>query len=143
MRVNEIRSNLRILRRHYEQLLDLGQELEENENCFFEEKNLRYFHLFTARVARLIDMTGTVREYTFQLRELQESKLNIKQNHIITILTIVTTIFAPLTLITGWYGMNFAHMPELQSVWGYPAVILVSLLIAGGCLFYFHKKKWL
>ena len=60
-----------------------------------------------------------------------------------TVLTVITSIFLPLTLIAGWYGMNFANMPELTWRWGYPAVILVSALILIVSLIFFHKKKWL
>jgi magnesium transporter len=60
-----------------------------------------------------------------------------------TLLTVVTTIFMPLTLIVGWYGMNFRYMPELESPYGYPVVILVSLAIVISCLIFFKKKKWL
>ena len=99
--------------------------------------------MFTARIANLRDIASFVRDYTVQLREIYESQLNIKQNHIMTILTVVTTIFMPLTLIAGWYGMNFKYMPELELPWGYPAVIAVSAAVAVGCLIYFKKKKWL
>ena len=60
-----------------------------------------------------------------------------------TILTVVTTIFMPLTLIAGWYGMNFRYMPELDMVWGYAVIIIVSMLIVVGSLLFFKKKKWL
>lgn len=60
-----------------------------------------------------------------------------------TVLTVVTTIFMPLTLIVGWYGMNFRFMPELQWKWGYPVVITISVLIVSGSLWFFKKKKWL
>ena len=142
-RVNDIRGNLRDLRMHYEQLMDLGQELEENENGFFKHEHLRYFHMFIARIANLRDIASFARDYTVQLREIYEAQLNIKQNHIMTILTVVTTIFMPLTLIAGWYGMNFKYMPELELPWGYPAVIAVSAAVAIGFLIYFKKKKWL
>jgi magnesium transporter len=59
------------------------------------------------------------------------------------VLTVVTTIFMPLTLIAGWYGMNFRYMPELESVFGYPVVIIVSILIAAAGIIYFKFKKWL
>ena len=65
------------------------------------------------------------------------------QNRIMTLLTIVTTIFMPLTLIAGWYGMNFRYMPELEWRIGYPIVIGVSILIVVFCLLLFKKKKWL
>ena len=57
-------------------------------------------------------------------------------------LTVVTTVFLPLTLITGWYGMNFQNMPELSSPWGYPIVFMVSLAILLIEIFFFRRKKW-
>ncbi len=142
-RVNEIRGDIRDLRMHYEQLIDFSQELEENENNFFKAENTRYFRLFTDRMTRLHDTATNLRDYTMQVRDLYHTQMDVKQNRIMTLLTVVTTIFMPLTLITGWYGMNFQHMPILQTRWGYPAVIVVSILIAVGSLLFFKKKKWL
>ncbi|MBR3646124.1 MAG: magnesium transporter CorA [Lachnospiraceae bacterium] len=142
-RVNDIRSDIRDLRIHYEQLMDLGQELEENENNFFKQENLRYFRLFLNRITRLIDTATALRDYTMQIRDLYKAHLDIAQNRIMTVLTVVTTIFLPLTLIVGWYGMNFQYMPELGMKWGYPAVIFVSIAIVVGSLIFFRKKKWL
>ena len=142
-RNNEIRGELLQLKMHYEQLIDLGQELSENENEFFQPDNLRFFELFTARVLRLQGIVSTLREYTGQVRELYQSELSVKQNRIMTVLTVVTTIIMPLTLITGWYGMNFKYMPELESPLAYPIVIGVVILIAISGILYFKKKKWL
>ena len=142
-RVSRIRSDLRDLRVHYEQLLDLSQELEENENNFFSKENTRYFHLFTQRVSRLHDITASLREYSIQIRDLYQSKLDIKQNRIMTLLTVITSIFMPLTLIAGWYGMNFKYMPELEYKAAYPVIIAVSLIIVIVSLIFFKKKKWL
>lgn len=142
-RVNDMRDNIRILRVHYEQLLDFTQELEENENNFFKPENLRYFRLFANRIVRLRDSTIAIGDHAGQLRDIYKSHLDIKQNRIMTVLTIVTTIFMPLTLIAGWYGMNFRFMPELDSVWGYPVIIILSILIVIGSLLFFKKIKWL
>lgn len=142
-RVNEIRGDIRDLRRHYDQLIDLGQELEENENNFFNPENTRYFRLFTDRMSRLHDTANSIRDYTVQIRDLYHTQMEIKQNRIMTLLTVVTTIFMPLTLIVGWYGMNFRYMPELESRWGYPIVIIISLAIIIFSLLFFKKKKWL
>ena len=142
-RMIEIRNGIRNLRIHYEQLMDLAQELEENENNFFKHENLRYYKLFLNRIARLHDNSTSLRDYTMQLRDLYQAHIDIKQNRIMTVLTVVTTIFMPLTLIVGWYGMNFKYMPELEWQWGYPVVILVCVVIAVGSLFFFKKKKWL
>ena len=143
LRVSRIRSDLRDLRVHYEQLLDLSQELEENENNFFQKENVRYFHLFNQRVSRLHDITSSLREYSIQIRDLYQSRLDIKQNRIMTVLTVITSIFMPLTLIAGWYGMNFKYMPELEYRMAYPIVIIISVLIVLLSLVFFKKKKWL
>ena len=140
-RNNEIRGDIRDLRIHYEQLQDLGQELEENENGFFDEENLRYFHMFSSRVDRLYDAATHLRDYTIQLNDLYQSQLDVKQNRIMTVLTVVTTIFMPLTLIVGWYGMNFKYMPELDWRFGYPVIIVLSILIVAGSLTFFKIKK--
>lgn len=142
-RVSRIRSDLRDLRNHYEQLLDLSQELEENENNFFKRENTRYFHLFSQRVSRLHDLTNSLREFSIQIRDLYQSQLDIRQNRIMALLTVISSIFMPLTLIAGWYGMNFRYMPELEYKASYPVVIAVSAAIVIVSLVFFKKKKWL
>jgi len=141
--MNDIRGDLLDLRVHYEQLIDLGQELKENENGFFEEDNLRYFHMFTERVIRLQSIVTSQREYVMQLRDLMQSQLDVRQNHIMTVLTVITSIFLPLTLIAGWYGMNFRYMPELEWKYSYPVVIVVCIVIVVVCLVWFKRKKWM
>lgn len=140
--INDIRWRLLDLRNHYEQLIDVGQELEENENEFFSEDNLRYFHMFVVRVERLRDSLNYLREYSLQLRDLYQSQLDVKQNKIMTILTVLTTVFFPLSIITGWYGMNFTFMPELGWKYSYLVVILVSVLIVIIEAIWFKKKKY-
>ena len=141
--LNDIRGDLLDLRIHYEQLIDLGQEFAENENGFFKDEMLRFFSLFTERVMRLQILVNGQRDYVSQLRDLMQSNIDIRMNRIMTILTIITSIFLPLTLIAGWYGMNFRYMPELEWVWGYPMVIAVSITIVILSLLWFRKKHWL
>ena len=142
-RLNEIRRDIRDLQNHYEQLLDLAEELEENENGFFRQENLRYFRQFLSRVERLRDMATALRDYTIQIHDLYATQMDIRQNQIMRILTVVTSIFLPLTLIAGWYGMNFRYMPELNWPWSYPIVFVVCIVIVVACLIFFKKKKWL
>lgn len=137
-----IRSEISRLKLHYGQLLDLSQELEEDENEFFAEDNLRYFSMYSTRIKTLTDICTAIQEHCIQVRELQRATLDAKQNRLMGILTIVATIFMPLTLIAGWYGMNFVYMPELHSRFAYPIVIVVSAAIVVGCVWYFKKKKW-
>ena len=141
-RLVDIRSELLDLRTHYEQLIDLGQELEENENAFFSSKNLRFFRLFIERTSRLQSNVAALREHTMQIRDLYHSQLELRQNRNMSFLTIIATIFMPLTLITGWYGMNFTHMPELDSPYAYPIVGVVCVTIVVTCLIILKKKKW-
>ena len=143
VRVNEIRGDIRELLVHYEQIIDMTQELEENENGFFSEENLRYIHLFMNLMARRHDSAVSLRDHTMQVRDLYNAQLEVRQNRTMTLLTVITTIFMPLTLIAGWYGMNFRYMPELEWRAGYPVVIMVSAAIVVFCLVFFRKKKWL
>lgn len=142
-RLSGIRGELQDLRVHYEQLIDVCQELEENENNFFQPDNLRYFRLANDRLQRLKDLVASNRDYSMQLRDLYHYQLDVKQNKVTTLLTVVATIFMPLTLIVGWYGMNFVRMPELAWEYGYPVVIGISIIVVIIEILFFKKKKWL
>ena len=102
----------------------------------------RYFHLFSQRVSRLHDLTASLREYSIQIRDLYQSQLDIRQNRIMALLTIITSIFMPLTLIAGWYGMNFNSMPEFAWKYGYIYVIALSVAVVAVLMIYAKKKKW-
>ena len=140
--IAEIRNDLRDLKIHYTQLIDVCQEFEENENHFFKDENERYFHLVAQRIERLLEMLLTLVDFTIQLREFCQSKIDEKQNRNLAFLTIISSIFMPLTLIAGWYGMNFKYMPELDKVWAYPLVFVVSVMIVVICIVFFKKNKW-
>ena len=100
-------------------------------------------HLFMNRIMRRHDSAVSLRDHTIQVRDLYNSQLEASQNRTMTLLTVITTIFMPLTLIAGWYGMNFRYMPELEWELGYPFIFVVSILIVVICLIIFRKKKWL
>jgi magnesium transporter len=134
-----IRKQLLILRTYYEQMVDLCRELEENENKFFQRDQLRYFGILTDRADRLMDKTKQLLDYATQVKEANNDKINKQQNDNMQFLTIITSIFYPLTLITGWYGMNFENMPELKH--GYPFVIALSVVVFIICVIVFKKKK--
>ncbi|MBQ9911217.1 MAG: magnesium transporter CorA [Lachnospiraceae bacterium] len=138
----DLRGEVLEIHTHYEQMLDLSQELQENENNFFEQEDLRYFDMYTNRLLRLSNLIAALRERVIQVRDLYDTQLDIRQNKVSAVLTIVATIFMPLTLIAGWYGMNFKYMPELDKTWGYPFVIVLSLLIVVVSIIFFKRKKW-
>ena len=82
-----------------------------------------------------------LREYAMQVQDVYQSEIGIRQNNVMKVLTIVTTVFLPLTLIAGWYGMNFQNMPELKE--GYPGVIALSVIVVIVCIIFFKRKKML
>ena len=98
---------------------------------------------FVRRMERLQRYAALLGEYAVQLREIYQAQQDAKQNRTMSILTVVTTLFLPLTLLTGWYGMNFAHMPELHWRYSYPAVMVLAAVIVVAEIIYFKKKKML
>jgi magnesium transporter len=77
------------------------------------------------------------------MREMYLSGLSNRMNEVMKVLTIIATIFIPLTFIAGIYGMNFAYMPELQWYYGYPAAVFVMVAIAALMVVYFRHKRWI
>ena len=128
--------------RYYSQLDDVACELRENENGFFTEGETMLFRLFEDRVIRLREESQLLREYCAQVQTMFQAEIDIRQNRIMQILTIVTTIFLPLSLLAGWYGMNFEGMPELHWKYGYPLVVAVSILVVVLSLWICKKKKF-
>lgn len=139
----DLRNRLSALKNYYDQLIDIGEALQENENDLFEEENLRYFKIFTDKAERLSNNTQLLCDNLIHLREALDATLNYNLNNTMKLFTIVTIIFQPLTLIVGWYGMNFINMPELGWRFGYIYVIVLSLAVVGGILYYFKKKKYI
>ena len=142
IQILNIRKELLILDSYYQQMMDLCGVLEENMNELMTAQECRVFGIQASRVERLHDTTHVLKEYSLQLRELYQSRMDEKQNKIMQMLTVVTTIFMPLTLIAGWYGMNFTNMPELNSRYGYLVIIMVSLAIIIAEILWFKRKKW-
>ena len=116
--------------------------LEEDDRGLFTPEEGRLLHLLSRRLGRLRDDAQLLREYCLQVRELFQTEVEIRQNRIMKALTLVTTLCLPLSLVAGWYGMNFTGMPELSWKYGYPAVIVVSVLIVSLCLWIMKKKKF-
>ena len=137
------RRKLLLLRNYYEQLIDVGKALEENENDIFAEEDLRYFKIFTDKAERLERNVRSLREQLMQLREAYQSMLDIRLNNIMKIFTVLSAVFLPLTLITGWYGMNFTGMPELTWRYGYLYVILLAGAVALVCIRIFRRRHWM
>ena len=136
------RKRILSLSHYYVQLADMVVSMQENAGGFFSDADQQQLRLFADRVSRLHQEVQMLREYLIQIREVYQAQIGIRQNEIMKLLTVVTAIFMPLSLIAGWYGMNFVHMPELHWVFGYPLVIGVCVLIVVFCIWYFKRKKF-
>lgn len=142
-KITSIRKKLLMLDNYYQQFVSIGEELEENTADIFQEENLHYFGVFCSRAERLSNNTRMLQEYSVHVREAYHAQLDYDLNRIMKIFTVVTTIFLPLTLIVGWYGMNFTSMPELTWRYGYLYVIVLCIIVAVICIIYFRKKKFM
>ena len=140
-RLLKVRRELTRLRYYYEQFEDMARELEGNRQNYFDVKEINYMHLLGDRTNRLAGMAQQSIDYCHTLRDIYNSELDHKQNQNMQLLTVITSIFFPLTLITGWYGMNFKYMPELGTRYGYLVIIFVSLGVILGEILFINKKK--
>lgn len=127
----------------YQQLVDMDSGIAENENGLLTRDESRLFVLLEKQAERLLKRSQTLKEYSLQLRELYQTQIDVQQNKTMRLLTVITVLFAPLTLITGWFGMNFEHIPGLSSPWGYYSVIVLCIILVTAELLIFKRKKWL
>ncbi len=149
LRLHNIRENLLSMRRVMRQQRDaLQQLLSESRRAVAEETQL-YFRDCLDHMNQLLDATDAERETCAELRELYFAMLGQRNNDVIKLLTIVSTIFIPMSFIAGVYGMNFEtsaspyNMPELHWKYGYPAALGAMALVAGGLVWYLKSKRWL
>lgn len=127
---------------YYLQLQEVTDVFLRNDIGIFSPKDMHRLQLLRERIGRLHQEACLLREYSIQIREVYQAQIEIRQNKIMKTLTVVTAIFLPLTLIAGWYGMNFTYMPELHWRYGYPLVIGFSITIVAASLYLCHKKRF-
>ncbi|MFR6086283.1 MAG: CorA family divalent cation transporter [Oscillospiraceae bacterium] len=140
-KIFRIRRELSVLAGYYAQLDDLYAVLADAVPDA-EEHVQRLLEHLSGKAQRLLTMTEQEKEYSLQLREMHQTQVDMRQNQIMKILTIVTTVFLPLSLIAGWYGMNFRNMPELTAEHGYLVICIVSAVCVLVELWIFKRKKW-
>lgn len=141
-RMSSMKQTIYQMFRYYHQLTEFAQDMIGCKDICFQEERLCVFTDLIDRTSRLAGEVEVMREYANEVWEIYQAQINIRQNDIMKVLTIVTTIFLPLSLLAGWYGMNFEYMPELAWKYGYlfAAVLSVGILIF--CLVLFKKKKY-
>jgi magnesium transporter len=141
-KIQQLKKELIYLHKALYPLRDALGKLVKDESNFIKEENLRYFDDVYDHVIHLIDSLDTYRDLTASLMDIHINTQNTRLNEVIRLLTIISTIFIPLTFIVGVYGMNFKYFPLLEWRYGYQAIWTVMILIAGAMVAFFKYKKW-
>lgn len=142
IRLLKIKREIFSYRSYYERLIDISQTLCENDNDMLDDEIKKLSH-FVDKTKRLKDSTDVLADSVVHLWDAYQTSLDMRLSQTMKIFTLLSTVFFPLTVIVGWYGMNFSSMPELRWRYGYVYVILLSIAVIGALIYWFKKKKWI
>jgi magnesium transporter len=141
--IHQLKKSMMNIRRSVWPLREIIRRLEvENSNLINDTTNI-YFKDLYDHIIQIMETIETQRETVAGLIDIYLSGMSNRMNEIMKLLTIITTIFIPLSFIAGVYGMNFENMPELKTKSGYFIILGMMLMIALGMIYYFKRKKWL
>ena len=147
--LHEVKHDLLLLRKSMWPLRDMMRNRLLVDSPLFGEETHVFIRDAADHAAVAVDIIETYREMVSSLNDLYLTNISIRANEIMKVLTIIATVFIPLSFIAGLYGMNFdpaaspLNMPELRWYWGYPAALAVMALVGGGLLFFIWRRKWL
>jgi magnesium transporter len=141
--IHDLKRELIFLRKSLWPLREAINSLERADSTLISESTGIYFKDIYDHIIAIIDTVETFRDMLSGMLDIYLSSVSYKLNEVMKVLTIIATIFMPLTFLAGVYGMNFKYMPELEWPWGYFACLGVMLLITLIMILYFKKKKWI
>jgi magnesium transporter len=141
--VHGIKRELLLVRRAMWPMREVLQRLHHQPHECLSEITRTYLRDVYEHAVQVIDIVETYRELATGLTETHMTAMSNRMNEILKVLTIIGTVFIPLTFLAGVYGMNFRHLPELEWQWGYPLFWVVSLAIAAAMLAWFRARGWL
>ncbi len=142
-KVHTLKLSTLYLRKHVAPLRDAISQFSRSDSPFIQQETGVFLRDLYDHVIRVVDMVETQRDVLNGLYDLYLSEISYKMNNVMQVLTVITTIFIPLTFLVGVYGMNFDNMPELRWHYGYYMVWAIMLGITASLLYVFRKKKWL
>ncbi len=141
--IYQLKRDTIILRKSLWPLREIVSSLVRGGMPQFQESTLIFVRDIYDHTIQILDAVETFREMLLSMQDIYLSNLSNRLNEVMKVLTVIATIFIPLTFIVGVYGMNFRYMPELEWRWGYYAVLLIMTLIVVGMIAYFRRRKWL
>lgn len=141
--IHRLKRHMVFLRKSVWPLREVISRLERERSKLILESSIIYLRDVYDHTIQVIDAIETFRDILSGMLDIYLSSISNRMNEVMKVLTIIATIFIPLTLVAGVYGMNFRFMPELESQWGYPVVLLCMFVIGVIMLIYFRKKQWL
>jgi magnesium transporter len=141
--IHQLKREMIFFRKSVWPLREVIGSLERGESSLIEKTTLIYLRDVYDHTIQVIDTIETFRDMLSGMLDIYLSSISNRMNEVMKVLTIIATIFIPLTFIAGLYGMNFKYMPELEWPWGYPMILALMLAVAVFMLFYFRRKKWI
>ena len=141
--IHRLKRELLVLRKSTWPLRELVSAMQRSESALVQEGTRVFLRDLYDHVVQVIDTVETFREMLSGMLDIYLSSVSNRMNAVMKVLTVIATIFMPLTFIAGVYGMNFQYMPELRSHWGYPGVLLMMVTVGIGMLLWFRRRKWL
>jgi magnesium transporter len=141
--IHHLKREMIFLRKAVWPLREVISGLERNESSLIKESTKIYLRDIYDHTIQTIDTIETFRDVVSGMLDIYLSSVSNRLNSVMKVLTIIATIFMPLTFLAGIYGMNFKYMPELEWRWGYPVIWLIMIGIGSFMLVYFKKKNWL
>lgn len=138
-----LKNKMLIIRKVIWPLREVLNHLLNVEQDFVTSSTKLYLRDVHDHASQAMDVVETFREMLSNMLDVYLSNLTYRMNEIMKVLTIITTIFIPITFIASIYGMNFEYMPELHVKWAYPVIIILMVVVAGLMLYYYRRKKWL
>jgi magnesium transporter len=141
--IHALKRQLLFVRRAVWPLREATNNLSRSDCPYLHDSSKVFFRDVYDHVVQIVDTIETLREMVSASLDIYLSSVSYRLNAVMRVLTVITTIFMPLSFIAGIYGMNFEHMPELKWEWGYPVVLGFMGVVAAGMLLGFRRRKWL
>jgi magnesium transporter len=141
--IQDLKREILRVRRAIFPLREVINRIEKNESPLIHKKTITYFRDVYDHLIQVSENIDIYREMIWSLMDMYMTTISNKMNEVMKVLTIMASIFIPLTFIAGVYGMNFNYMPELQFKYGYFVIWVIMIVTFLGMLYYFKRKKWL